>query len=374
MNSHKYSMKILLSIALVGLTLNNSFILVSGNPLSSTATIIQPIIIIGSTQGSQPGQFNEPDGVAVSTDGTIFAGDTYNLRIQVFDKNGTYLRNITGFTEVPNNEVQGIAINSLGELCVVDMFGHKVRIFDPNGTQVSELGSQGSGLGGFQEPQGIAVDSENRIFIVDTNRNTVLLFDRNGTFITEFGSSYLGAPESILIDEPNSRILVCSEEASKVVVFDYTDFTKITEFGKSGLGSITDDPEGIALDSDGNIIVNDEGAGRMSVFFPNLTYFHSFGGGTGSASGYFNSPDGITFDHVNQRLIVADQGNYRLQVFNWTEVMQELNSLPVETIPSTTTTTTTTTAKSSPGFVLAPVIVAMALLTLLARKTRKKRG
>ncbi|MCB1753747.1 MAG: 6-bladed beta-propeller, partial [Gammaproteobacteria bacterium] len=42
-------------------------------------------------QGSGPGQFNEPTGVAVH-DGEVFVSDARNARIQIFDTEGHFKR------------------------------------------------------------------------------------------------------------------------------------------------------------------------------------------------------------------------------------------------------------------------------------------
>ena len=107
-----------------------------------------PLFILGGSQGSDIGtQFNEPDAVAVSEDGMIFAGDTLNLRIQVYFPNGTYSHNITGFSDLPNNEVQGIAIDPNGYIRVVELMGRKVKKFHQDGTFISEFGETGTGDG-----------------------------------------------------------------------------------------------------------------------------------------------------------------------------------------------------------------------------------
>ena len=39
-------------------------------------------------------------------------------------------------------------------------------------------------------------------------------------------------------------------------------------------------------------------------------------GSQGSENGQFNDPSGITFDHRNNQIVVADQGNHRIQIFD----------------------------------------------------------
>jgi DNA-binding beta-propeller fold protein YncE len=45
--------------------------------------------------GSQPGQFNTPHSIAIDAEDHIYVADRGNRRIQVFDRDGTFLRQIT---------------------------------------------------------------------------------------------------------------------------------------------------------------------------------------------------------------------------------------------------------------------------------------
>jgi len=88
MKSNKNFVKIIFTVLVVGLIFNHSSFPTISNPITTNSTIVEPILIIGGTQGNQVEEFDEPDAVAVSSDGTMYVGDTLNLRIQVFDKDG----------------------------------------------------------------------------------------------------------------------------------------------------------------------------------------------------------------------------------------------------------------------------------------------
>ncbi len=42
-------------------------------------------------QGTGPGQFNGPSGIAVDSNGNVYVVDTFNARIQKFDSYGAYV-------------------------------------------------------------------------------------------------------------------------------------------------------------------------------------------------------------------------------------------------------------------------------------------
>jgi sugar lactone lactonase YvrE len=52
-------------------------------------------------RGDGPGQFNLPHNIAADANGNIYVADRSNRRIQVFDSNGTFLRQITIDAPVP---------------------------------------------------------------------------------------------------------------------------------------------------------------------------------------------------------------------------------------------------------------------------------
>ena len=75
------------------LTVTNSTSVVSSLPVVDYEVKVTPVLSIGGTSGSKKGQFSNPSGVAVRYQaGSIFVADQSNNRVQVFDKDGKYLR------------------------------------------------------------------------------------------------------------------------------------------------------------------------------------------------------------------------------------------------------------------------------------------
>jgi DNA-binding beta-propeller fold protein YncE len=73
------------------------------------------------------------------------------------------------------------------------------------------------------------------------------------------------------------------------------------------------EPEGIDVDSEGNVYVNDIGPNRIVKFSKNGTYVLSWGS-TGSGDGQFNHPHGNEVDSQSN-VYITDQDNQRVQKF-----------------------------------------------------------
>jgi len=102
--------------------------------------------IIGSA-GSEPGQFKRQRDLAVAPDGSIYVADTENNRIQHFDPQGNLLNAWGSFgagTDANNpapggvfNEPWGIAVGPDGSVYVADTWNNRIQKFDPEGTFIS---------------------------------------------------------------------------------------------------------------------------------------------------------------------------------------------------------------------------------------------
>jgi DNA-binding beta-propeller fold protein YncE len=61
--------------------------------------------MFGGVKGSEPGQFNVPHSVVVDSRGRIIVADAENSRMQVFDPNGNFVEQWTGFPAKPRGSV-----------------------------------------------------------------------------------------------------------------------------------------------------------------------------------------------------------------------------------------------------------------------------
>jgi DNA-binding beta-propeller fold protein YncE len=98
--------------------------------------------------------------------------------------------------------------------------------------------------------------------------------------------------------------------ASDEYVFDF-------KFGSEGSGDGQFRyPRDVTYDHNNNrIIVADTGNHRIQVFDTNGNFLFKFGN-FGFDDGQFNYPFGVAYDHNNNRIIVADTFNDRIQVFD----------------------------------------------------------
>lgn len=123
-----------------------------------------------------PDQFNTPHCVIGSNDGLIYICDRGNQRIQVFQKDGTFVKEALVEATLPGAQVGGIpwdigfstdAEQSL--LIVADGGNHRVHTLDRETLEaVDSFGRRGRMAGQFESPHSLAIDSHGNLFVGDT--------------------------------------------------------------------------------------------------------------------------------------------------------------------------------------------------------------
>lgn len=124
---------------------------------------------IGS-RGDKEGQLNLPRDIILAPDGLLYVVDGGNFRIQVYKKDGTFVRT---FGQVGRHFGQfsrpkGIAADKNGNIYVSDAAFGNFQIFSPDGQLLLYIGDRSNlnGPGKYLLPAGIDVDEDGRIYFV----------------------------------------------------------------------------------------------------------------------------------------------------------------------------------------------------------------
>lgn len=233
------------------------------------------------SQGGEPGQFNEPWGLAVD-DQFVYVADTWNHRIQKFTLDGRF---VTAFgrsgspSDEPETEGLGlffgprdIALLPGGRLLITDTGNHRLQVADRDGNFLSLVGNFGNLLGQFNEPVGLGVGPSEQVFLADTWNGRIQQFNPDLVASNEWsvqawtGQSINNKPYTAV--DSAGRIYVTDPEGYRVLIFnEFGDY--IGRFGSfstdiNGFGL----PNGIAIDDQDNIYIADATNNRILKFAP----------------------------------------------------------------------------------------------------------
>ena len=137
------------------------------------------------TRGTGAGEFVNPTGLAVASNGRVYVADTYNERVQYFSSAGSFLGKwgSYGVDEGKFHYPEAIAIAADGEVVyVADTLNERVQYFNPDGSFLGAWGKEGVGPGRFQFPKAVAVGPAGDVFVSDMSKDNVECFDRRGRY------------------------------------------------------------------------------------------------------------------------------------------------------------------------------------------------
>jgi len=126
-------------------------------------------------EGSAPGEFIEPVGLAFNSVGELYVADTGNRRVQVFRQDGTFVREhpVSGWEEFYTEPYIAFLQD---DLIATDSFNHRVARYGKDGRLVYVWGKSGAGEGDFNRPIGVATDAQGAVYVSDTMNHRIQKF------------------------------------------------------------------------------------------------------------------------------------------------------------------------------------------------------
>ena len=121
-------------------------------------------------KGSGPGQFQVAHGIAIDAKGLVWVADRENQRIQLFDQDGKFVREV---------KYKGLPCSlDIGRqyMYMVNGFAGQVLRLDLNGKVLAAMGKPGKGPGEFGEAHMIAVSQKDEIFVADSVNAALVKF------------------------------------------------------------------------------------------------------------------------------------------------------------------------------------------------------
>jgi hypothetical protein len=205
---------------------------------------------VAGQPGSEPGQLNQPNDVAVGPDGNIFVVDGHSGQ------------------DMTNTE-------AMAEAREAGLTSRVVK-FSPEGTYLMEWGEIGTDHGNLRGPHALEFDGQGRLWVADRGNHRLEIFDRDGNYLE---SRYLYGRTSDLFITDDMIYAIDSESSEDVAypgVANWTNGIRIGPVDRDWIAGFIPpwdsanrphngvSGEGVAVDADGNVYVA-EGPSSLAV-------------------------------------------------------------------------------------------------------------
>jgi streptogramin lyase len=121
-------------------------------------------------RGTEPGKFTAAHGIAVDAQGLLWVADRENQRIQIFDQDGKFIREVK-YAGLPSSL-------SIGDryIYMVNGFTGQLLRLDLDGKVLAVIGKPGKGLGEFGEAHAVTAGPKGEVWVADTVNSALQKF------------------------------------------------------------------------------------------------------------------------------------------------------------------------------------------------------
>jgi sugar lactone lactonase YvrE len=221
------------------------------------------------------GEFASAHSIAVDKDGNVWAADFQakdgkGMQVIKFSPDGKVLLKLgkpgqPGMGNDEFNQPTGVAALSNGDIVITEGHGSKlnksrVNIYTKDGKYLRSFASHGTGEGQLTEPHAVAVDRQDHIYVADRTGNRINVYDKTGKLLANW--KQFGRPSGVYVDN-NDMVYVADSQSDEKTNPGCKMGIRIgsAKDGKvmyyipppPGVNEKTPPPEGITVDSHGNI-------------------------------------------------------------------------------------------------------------------------
>ena len=297
-------------------------------------TLMLAADVIFNSDRYPPLGLNAPRAIAAGPDNDLYIADSRNHRIVRIGTDGTLLNewgtfgdSLAGNTEIGFfNEPWGIAVGPDGSVYVTDTWNHRIQKFTAEGQPVTLWGQYGQPLpedpatrDSFWGPRGVAVDSQGRVYVADTGNKRIVIFDADGNYLSEFGTTGFDPGQ---FDEPvgvavgdDGMVYVTDTWNQRIQTFipsdDGTVFIPSLQWDVNAwFGQSLDNKPFIAVNANGNVFITDPEGFRIIQFTSDGQFVRTWGD-YGVNADEIGLAAGVTVDALGN-VWVTDAGNNRI--------------------------------------------------------------
>jgi len=220
------------------------------------------------TNGFEDGQFQHSTGIVVY-ENNVYVVDEKLDTVQKFDSDGNFILKWGGAGNENGefNEPQGITIDSNGIVYVADSKNHRIQQFTSDGEFLLSFGKYGLGDGHLKTPIDVAVYGD-LIYVSDPGNYKIEKYTSDGTFLKTIDYRFAGhhPKPGGLIADPDGNIYFVDAANYRIVKMN-SDGRTLTVFGDLGIGNGKFiEPKDLVLDNRGYIFVLDSSMGLVQKF------------------------------------------------------------------------------------------------------------